>query len=44
MHYPEGAARSKVTLDWLERQLGTVGTGRNLNTIAKLVALTEPQS
>lgn len=42
LHYAEGSARSKLTLDWLERQLDTVGTGRNLNTVEKLVALTEP--
>lgn len=42
VHYPEGSARSKLTLDWLERHLGTIGTGRNLNTVRKLVALTAP--
>lgn len=40
LHYPEGSARSKLTLAWLERQLGVIGTGRNLKTVRKLVNLT----
>ena len=43
VHYPNGAGRSKLTLDWFERQLGTVGTARNLNTVEKLAALAAPQ-
>jgi uncharacterized protein (DUF1697 family) len=43
LHYPEGSGRSKLTLDWLERGLGTIGTARNLNTVLKLVALTDPK-
>jgi uncharacterized protein (DUF1697 family) len=35
-----GAGRTKLTLDWLERQLGIVGTQRNWNTVLKLVELT----
>jgi uncharacterized protein (DUF1697 family) len=43
LHYPGGSARSKLTLAWLERQLGVIGTGRNLNTVRKLVDLTAPE-
>jgi uncharacterized protein (DUF1697 family) len=35
-----GAGRTKLTLDWLERQLGVAGTQRNWNTVLKLVELT----
>jgi uncharacterized protein (DUF1697 family) len=37
-----GAGRTKLTLDWLERRLGVVGTQRNWNTVLKLVELTAP--
>ncbi len=40
--YPEGSARSKLTLDVFERQLGTSGTARNLNTVRKLVEFARP--
>jgi uncharacterized protein (DUF1697 family) len=35
-----GAGRTKLTLDWIEKQLGVRGTGRNWNTVTKLVELT----
>ena len=35
-----GAGRTKLTLDYLERTLGVKGTARNWNTVLKLVELT----
>ena len=37
--YPNGAGRSKMTLDYFEKRLRVRGTGRNLNTVAKLIDL-----
>lgn len=37
--YPDGIGRSRVTLAFVERRLGTRGTGRNWNTVLKLGAL-----
>jgi len=37
--YPNGSGRSKLTLDVIERALGTTGTARNWRTVQKLVAL-----
>jgi uncharacterized protein (DUF1697 family) len=37
-----GAGRTKLTLDWLERRLGVAGTQRNWNTVLKLIELTAP--
>ncbi|QBI18840.1 DUF1697 domain-containing protein [Egibacter rhizosphaerae] len=42
LHYPNGAGRSKLTLDYLERQLGTVGTARHWNTVTRLASMTAP--
>jgi uncharacterized protein (DUF1697 family) len=39
VHYPHGAGRTKLTLDYFERRLGVVGTARNWNTVLKLTAL-----
>jgi uncharacterized protein (DUF1697 family) len=39
LHLPDGAGRSKMTLDYLERRLGVRGTMRNWNTLLKLLAL-----
>lgn len=36
LHYPNGSGRSKLTLDYFERTLGTVGTARNWKTVLKL--------
>ena len=34
--YPDGIGRSKLTLDLIEKKLGTRGTGRNWNTVLKI--------
>ena len=34
--YPDGTGRSRLTLDRIERALGTRGTNRNWNTVTKL--------
>jgi uncharacterized protein (DUF1697 family) len=36
---PNGFGQSKLSLDWIERQLGTTATVRNLRTITTLVDL-----
>jgi uncharacterized protein (DUF1697 family) len=37
--YPDGIGRSRLTMALIERKLGTSGTGRNWNTVLKLLAL-----
>lgn len=37
--YPNGSARSKLTLEVFERALGVTATARNLNTVRKLAEL-----
>lgn len=37
--YPQGSARSKMTLEQFERPWGVTATARNLNTVAKLAEL-----
>ncbi|HZX53800.1 MAG TPA: DUF1697 domain-containing protein [Ilumatobacteraceae bacterium] len=39
LHYPHGAGRSKMNLDYFEKRLHVRGTARNLNTVAKLIEL-----
>ena len=39
LHLPNGAGRSKLTLDYLERVLGVRGTQRNWNTLLRLLEL-----
>lgn len=39
LHLPNGAGRTKLTLDYVERTLGVRGTQRNWNTLLKLLAL-----
>jgi uncharacterized protein (DUF1697 family) len=39
-----GAGRTKLTLDWIEKQLGVRGTGRNWNTVMKLAELAGERS
>ncbi|GED96161.1 DUF1697 domain-containing protein [Gordonia crocea] len=39
IRYDEGAGKSALTPAVIKRALGFTGTGRNLNTVAKLVAL-----
>jgi uncharacterized protein (DUF1697 family) len=41
VHYPHGAGRSKLTLDYFEGRLDVVGTARNWNTLLKLRALAD---
>jgi uncharacterized protein (DUF1697 family) len=41
LHLPEGAGRSKLTIDWFERGLGVRATARNWKTLEKLIELTE---
>jgi uncharacterized protein (DUF1697 family) len=37
--YPEGIGRSKLTIQKIEKTLGTRGTARNWNTVLKLAEL-----
>jgi uncharacterized protein (DUF1697 family) len=39
LRYPNGSGRSKLTIDYFERQLHTVATARNWNTATKLAEL-----
>jgi uncharacterized protein (DUF1697 family) len=39
--YPGGIGTSKVTPNVVEKQLGTIATGRNWNTVQKLAALAQ---
>jgi len=41
LHYPNGAGRSKLSLDYFERRLGVAGTARNWQTLLRLIELTE---
>ena len=41
LSYPNGSARSRLTLDYLERRLGVHGTARNWRTVQRLAALLE---
>jgi uncharacterized protein (DUF1697 family) len=41
LSYPNGAGRSRLTLDYLERRLGVVGTARNWHTVQRLACLLE---
>lgn len=38
-HCPRTFAKTKITLDWLEKRLGTVGTARNWRTVTTLAAV-----
>jgi uncharacterized protein (DUF1697 family) len=42
LHLPNGAGRTKLTLDYFERRLDVTGTARNWNTLLRLVELTAP--
>jgi uncharacterized protein (DUF1697 family) len=42
LHLPTGAGRTRLTLGYVEKQLGVAGTQRNWNTLLRLIALTEP--
>jgi uncharacterized protein (DUF1697 family) len=39
--YPEGVGRSKLTTALIENKLSSRGTGRNWNTVLKLLSLTQ---
>jgi uncharacterized protein (DUF1697 family) len=39
LHYPSGSGRTRLTLDYLERQLGVTGTARNWRTVQRLASL-----
>ncbi|MDQ3767473.1 MAG: DUF1697 domain-containing protein [Actinomycetota bacterium] len=41
LRFPNGAGRSKLTIDYFERKLGTSATARNWNTVTKLLKLME---
>jgi uncharacterized protein (DUF1697 family) len=40
LHLPNGSGRSKLTIDYFERRLGTRATARNWRTVLRLVELT----
>jgi uncharacterized protein (DUF1697 family) len=40
LHLPNGFGRSKLTIDWFERGLEAKATGRNWQTVGKLVEMT----
>jgi len=42
LHLPNGAGRTKLTIDYFERRLGLRATARNWNTLLKLLALSRP--
>jgi len=44
LHLPNGAGRTKLTLDYLERVLGVRGTQRNWKTLLKLIELSVRRS
>ncbi|GAA1852616.1 DUF1697 domain-containing protein [Myceligenerans crystallogenes] len=44
VHYVDGIGRSKITADALDRAAGTTLTGRNWNTITRLVEMVEDLS
>ncbi len=39
LRYPNGSGRSKLTIDYFERTLGTSATARNWNTVTKVMML-----
>jgi uncharacterized protein (DUF1697 family) len=44
LYLPNGAGRSKLTLDYFEKRLGVRATVRNWRTLTKLIELTEKRS
>jgi uncharacterized protein (DUF1697 family) len=40
LHLPNGAGRSKLTIDYFEKRLGVRATARNWKTLTKLIELT----
>jgi uncharacterized protein (DUF1697 family) len=43
LHLPNGAGRSKLTVDYFEGCLGAVATARNWRTLLKLIELSKPK-
>jgi uncharacterized protein (DUF1697 family) len=41
LHLPGGSARTKLTIDYIEKRLGVRGTQRNWNTVTKLAELSK---
>ena len=41
IHFPNGMGRSKLSVAAVERALGVPGTGRNWNTVTKLLEIAE---
>jgi uncharacterized protein (DUF1697 family) len=41
LYFGDGMGRSKLSTAWIEKQLRAVGTGRNWNTVVKLMALAD---
>jgi uncharacterized protein (DUF1697 family) len=41
LHLPKGGGRSKLTIDYFERELGVRATARNWKTLTKLIVLTQ---
>ena len=41
LHFPNGAGRSKLTIDYFERLLAVRATARNWNTLTRLLAMTQ---
>ncbi|MDQ3785368.1 MAG: DUF1697 domain-containing protein [Actinomycetota bacterium] len=41
LRFPNGSGRSKLTIDYFERKLGTSATARNWNTVTKVLKLME---
>jgi uncharacterized protein (DUF1697 family) len=44
LHLPNGAGRSKLTIDYFEKRLGVRATARNWKTVTKLLELTSAPS
>jgi uncharacterized protein (DUF1697 family) len=44
LRFPKGSGRSKLTIDYFERKLGTRATARNWNTVLKVLSLMEADS
>jgi uncharacterized protein (DUF1697 family) len=44
LHLPNGAARTKLTNDYFDTKLATTSTGRNWNTVLRLLDLAQRES
>ena len=43
LRFPKGSGRSKLTIDYFEKKLGTKATARNWNTVMKVLELMQPR-